>query len=82
MTEGSNHKIINAPEQSEMETFWKSTWNVPTQHNGEAPWLKDTKEVYCRNVTPKIYEITNEIQDKVLSKLANDKPGRDLVPGI
>ena len=40
MREGSNHKIINAPEQSEMETFWKSTWNVPTQHNGEAPWLK------------------------------------------
>ena len=77
MREGGNHKIINAPEQSEMETFWKATWNIPTQHNDEAPWLKDMKEEYCRNVTPKIYEITDEILDKVLSKLANDKPGRE-----
>ena len=47
-----------------METFWKSTWNLPTQYNGEAPWLKDMKEEDCKNVTPKIYEITDEILDK------------------
>ena len=46
MREGDNHKIINVPEQSEMKTFWKSTWNVPKQHNAEAPWLKDMKGEY------------------------------------
>ena len=29
----------------------------------------------------KSYQSANEVIDKVLSKLANDKPGRDLVPG-
>ena len=48
-------------------------WNVATQHNVKALWLKDLKEEYCRDVTHNVCEITNEIPDKVLSKLANDK---------
>ena len=75
MRDGNNHKVNNMPEQSEVETFWKSIWNVPTQHNTEASWLHDLKEEYCKNVNPKSYQITNGILDKVLSKLANDKPG-------
>ena len=82
MRDGSQQKVKNKPEQTEVESFWESIWNVPTQHNTEALWLEDLKQEYCKNVKAKDYEITDEVLDKVLSKLANDKPGRDLVPGL
>ena len=82
MRDGSQQKVKNMPEQTEVESFWKSIWNVPTQHNTEAPWLEDLKQEYCKNVKARDYEITDEVLDKILSKLANDKPGRDLVPGL
>ena len=82
MRDGSQQKVKNMPEQTEVESFWKSIWNVPTQHNTEAPWLEDLKQEYCKNVKAKDYEITDEVLDKVLSKLVNDKPGRDLFPGL
>ena len=82
MKDGNSHKVNNMPEQSEVETFCKSIWNVLTQHNTEASWLHDLRQEYCKNVNPKSYQITNEIFDKVFSKLANDKPGRDLIPGL
>ena len=34
------------------------------------------------NVEQKQYEITDEILNKILSRMANDKPGRDLVCGV
>ena len=43
MKDGNSHKVNNMPEQSEVETFWKSIWNVPIQHNTEASWLHDLK---------------------------------------
>ena len=82
MRDGSQQKVKNMPEQTEVESFWKSIWNVPTQHDTEAPWLANLKQEYCKNVKAKDYEITDEVLDKVLSKLANDKPGRDLIPGL
>ena len=33
-------------------------------------------------MNPKSYQITDEILDKVLSKLANDRPGGDLIPEL
>ena len=82
MRDGSQQKVKNMPEQTEVESFWKSIWNVPTQHNTEAPWLEDPKQECCKNVKAKDYEIPDEVLDTVLSKLANDKPGRDLLPGL
>ena len=70
------------PEQSKVEDFWSSIWSILLQHNAKAHWLNEIREEYCKDVNPKPCVITDEILNKILSKMANDKPGRDLIPGL
>ena len=82
MRDGSNIKVSQMPEQSKVEDFWSSVWSIPLQHNAEAHWMNEIREEYCKDVNPKPYVITDEILNKILSKMVNDKPGRDLIPGL
>ena len=38
-----------SPESVEAKTFWSGLWDQPTQHNGEANWLRDVRDE-LRNV--------------------------------
>ena len=48
------------------------------QFNENAPWLQILQKDYPPETQKKECEITDEIFDKAVSKMANDKPGRDL----
>ena len=52
------------------------------QHNKEAPWITILEKEYCVDAHPAEYEITDELLEKVIGKMANDKPGKDLVTGL
>ena len=73
MRDGSKIKVSQMPEQSKVEDFWSSVWSIPLQHNTEAHWLNEIREEYCKDVNPKPYVIIDEILNKILSKMANDK---------
>ena len=80
---GESAKAVNEmPTKEGMEEFWSSLWGKPTEHNKNSPWIKELEEEYCKEVHQKDYEITDEILNKVLTKLANDKPGRDRLAGV
>ena len=82
MRYGSKIKVSQIPEQSKVEDFWSSIWSIPSEHNAKAHWLNEIGEEYCKDVNPKPCVITDEILNKILSKMANEKPGRDLIPGL
>ena len=65
-----------------MQDFGGSIWGTPVQHKIDTLWIETLRDEYYKNVEQKQYEITNEILDKILSWMANDKPGRDLVCGV
>ena len=44
--------------------------------------MKQLDKDYSNNVTQKEYNIAHEVLDKVLKKMANDKPRRDLLAGV
>ena len=80
---GESAKAVNEmPTKEGMEEFWSSLWGKPTEHNKNSPWIKELEEEYCKEVHQKDYEITDEILNKVLTKLANDKPERDQLAGV
>ena len=70
------------PTKQQINDFWGSLWSIPVQPNNEAPWLEKLRQEYCVTTEQKDYEITDEILDKALTKVPNDKPGRDLITGI
>lgn len=48
--------------------------------NLENPWYQDLQENYCTGILPKEYELNDEVFQKVLIKMANNKaPGRDCI---
>ena len=57
-------------------------WEIPVQHNEDADWMNTLKEEYCRDAQQYHYEITDEVLERILKCLANDKPGRDQVAGV
>ena len=74
--------IEEMPEINEVDEFRKGLWEVPTQHSTQANWLQILKSEMNPNLETKDYQITDEIFDKVLNKMANDKTGRDLTIAI
>ena len=70
--------VKDMPDQSKVEEFWGGIWGTQTQYNENAPWLHTLERGYVPNAQQKEYEITEEIFDKVISKMANDKLGKDL----
>ena len=74
--------IKEIPTKEEITHFWGALWENPIQHKDDTPLMKQLDKDYCNNVTQKEYNITDEVLDKVLKKMANDKPGRDLLAGV
>ena len=74
--------IKEIPTKEEITHFWGALWENPVQHKDDTPLMKQLDKDYCNNVTQKEYSITDEVLDKVLKKMANDKPGRDLLAGV
>ena len=70
--------VRDVPDQEKLEKFWGGLWGTETDFNKEAPWLKTLEREYVTNATQLEYEITDEILDKVIAKMPNDKPGIDL----
>ena len=76
--EGSE-PVRDVPDPEKLEKFWGGLWETETDFNNEAPWLKTLEREYVTNATQLEYEITDEILDKVIAKMPNDKPGIDLM---
>ena len=70
------------PTKDETTNFWEALWGNPIQHKEETLWMKTLVEEYCQECEQKEYEISDEALEKVLKRLANDKPRRDLVAGL
>ena len=80
---GNTIEVKNIPTKVNMQTFWKSIWNVKIDHNTNASWIKELKTNYCANVNQNYYEINLETLNKALSKIQNNKtPGRDMIIGF
>ena len=75
--EGSE-PVRDVPDQEKLEKFWGGLWGTETDFNKEAPWLKTLERQYATIATQVEYEITDEVLDKVIAKMPNDKPGIDL----
>ena len=74
--------VSEMPTKQRINNVWGSLWSIPVLHNSEAPWLEKLRQEYCVTAEQKDYETNDEILDKVPTKMANDKPGRDLIAGI
>ena len=70
--------VRDVPDPEKLEKFWGGIWGTETNFNKEAPWLKTLEREYVTNATQLEYEITDEILDKVIAKMPNEKPGIDL----
>ena len=70
--------VKDMPDQYKVEEFWGGLWGTQAQYNENAPLLHTLERDYVPNAQQKEYEITEKIFDKVISKMANDKPGKDL----
>ena len=65
---GSNGIATNITEKANVEEFWKDIWNVGTKFNQNVKWLPELEELYCTNITPKLYSIKIHILNKELTK--------------
>ena len=70
------------PTKDETTNFWEALWGNSVQHKEETPLMKTLEEEYCQECEQKEYEISDEVLEKVLKGLANDKLRRDLVAGL
>ena len=66
----------------EITHFWDALWENTIQHKDDTLLMKQLDKDYCDNVTQKEYNITDEVLDKVLKRMANDKPRRDLLAAV
>ena len=70
------------PSTEEVSNFWSQLREIPVQHNEDADWMNTLKEEYCRDAQQYHYETTDEVLERILTRLANNKHGRDQVAGI
>ena len=71
--------VTNPPSEEGISNFWSGIWCNEKQYNRDATWLGKLDESYCSNIVGKDYEMTNDLFQKVLSKMKNGAPGRDLI---
>ena len=74
--------VKDTPRSHGVKEFWGTLWGTSVEHNADAPWITTLRDEYFMNVEQKQYEITDETLNKILSRMANNKPGRDLVCGV
>ena len=66
-----------------MKKFWKDIWGKKVTFNEKPIWLRRLESEYCKNIKPKLYQITTTVLDGVISKIQNNKaPGIDRIDGI
>ena len=79
MMKGENNgPVKDMPEKEKIKGSWGGSWSSATHYKQDVPWLHTLHNEYATDAQQKEYEITDEILEKVLSKMANDKPGKDL----
>ena len=72
--------IKTTPSKTDIETFWSSIWTKSSTHNENATWLKTLEENYCKNVTPKDYQINIKTFKEILTSMKNNgAPGPDKI---
>ena len=67
--------IKDMPPKEEVSNLWSQLWGIPVQHNEDADWMNTLKEECCQDAQQYHYEITDEVLERILKRLANDKPG-------
>ena len=70
-------KVKDIPTKQGLEDFWGKLWGTEIKHNTNAPWLTILREKYCHDLEETKVDITDEIIQKILNNVANDKHGRD-----
>ena len=70
---GSNIVATKIPEKANVEEFWKNISNVKTKFNQNEKWLQELEELYCTNITPKLYSININILNKAMNKIKINK---------
>ena len=71
--------VTNPPTKEEITNFWSGIWCNEKHYNRNATWLNKLEDSYCPNIVGKDYEITTDLFQKVLTKMKNGAPGRDLI---
>ena len=83
LTKGSNIITTKIPEKADIEDFLRNIWNVKTKFNQNAKWLPEPEELYCTNITLKLYSINTDILNRAINKIKiNKSPGRDKIAGF
>ena len=77
MKEEGNKPVKEMPNQGKLEKLWGELLGTPTEFNFEAPWLTALEQEYAVSAIQTEYQITDKILDRVITKMANDKPGTD-----
>ena len=73
-------KVTNTPSTEDVNKFWKGIWCNDKQYNGDSSWVKYLEKEYCKSTKQSVYNITNEILDKALTNMQNNKaPGPDRI---
>ena len=70
---GSNIIATKIPEKANVEEYWKNISNVKTKFNQNAKLLQELEELYCTNITPKLYSININILNKAMNKIKINK---------
>ena len=64
--------IKTTPSKADIETFSSSIWTKSSTHNENATWLKTLERNYCKNVTPKDYQINIKTFKEILTSMKNN----------
>ena len=63
---------------NEVEKSWKDIWGKKVNFNEKPIWLTTLESEYCKNIKPKLHQITTTVLDALISKIQNNKaPGTD-----
>ena len=80
---GGTVEINKASSMDEVEKFWKDIWGKKVNFNEKSIWLRTLESEYCKNIKPKLYQMTTTVLDAVISKIQNNKaPGIDRITGF
>ena len=73
-------EIKDPPTIDNIKMFWADIWEKETPINLDSEWYDILKHSYATDVTNKNYEITNDIFNTIMLKMANNKaPGTDRI---
>ena len=79
---GNNISATEIPTTEDIESFSKNISGKESNFDKEANWIKNFEKNFCKNVRQQPYKTTEEILNKVVSKIFLGKsPGRDLIKG-